>query len=935
MRANGFLFLALLASGCALSETVTPYYTGDGPSVTGLDVTSERGNVGGGTVTISGSGFGSDANQVLVLFADKNAAIQSVTDSAVTVTVPNGPVNGGKVAITVANADNYFVFGDDDSESGYVYDPGPTYDDDPTEPTIYDEQNAYVLLQNYSGIIWESWVGTWGTDGMAEFLEFAYPRYHSQDMSVAMAPDQGPDDEWVVQVPAQVNYIMGLEDLRLEVDDFVVYNAANERWGSEYLDPETLEPVSQGTEGALVYDYRYLNLCEEAYKDSRDKARYSAEWPVEDAFFWSDTDDGSVPVTIDFSDAEPGDGDQAVYFADGETKVQLTLPPQMEVAGTQGFSGGSGFGEWTLGSAGVGSFDDCFDDEDDGDRESTLSDVALRWEWEPLPETFDEYVQAAVADTSNVIQDVQSYVRVNVTEMSIGWIGGESYPVRTTLVVPDTNNYDEETGMSSVEMPLEVFYQFPTADVFAGSGPMGTTIYDDPTDPRWGYMFVSVDRITEYRLASADDLNQGVGLKGDLIVAYSTGDFGLFSHEHPLDDGDSCEDCVDNDGDGWVDDEDPDCEGDYRDDGSDEAEDGYTEGLFSCNDGVDNDEDGLIDWEDPDCDAGDEMESNCDDGRDNDDDGWEDELDGECMEEDGVELGEDKWECSNGVDDDDDGWIDVDDPDCEHGQDTEDGLNKKFECNDGIDNDLNGDADSLDPACFYGDGALGEFEAPEMFGECINGEDDDKDGFTDANDPDCEVGSNNNESREYWTDDYYDLIPVCYNGEDDDGDTFTDAYDPGCWGEGDEPNGFFNSEEDPVAAPDCDDGADNDGDGWFDVADPDCDKGDYELGYGSTECNDGKDNDGDKLFDAADKECADAYDDSEGPEVVKTECADGVDNDKDGWTDAADPDCDSGDVELGFGKTECNDGKDNDGDKLFDADELKDCTDAYDDNEAK
>lgn len=46
-----------------------------------------------------------------------------------------------------------------------------------------------------------------------------------------------------------------------------------------------------------------------------------------------------------------------------------------------------------------------------------------------------------------------------------------------------------------------------------------------------------------------------------------------------------CNDGVDNDGDGLIDMEDPDCSG----------------ATEICNDGVDNDRDGLIDMEDPDC----------------------------------------------------------------------------------------------------------------------------------------------------------------------------------------------------------------------------------------------------------------------------------------------------------------------------------------------
>jgi hypothetical protein len=859
MRYNAFVILVLAASGCTFMSTEPPedYYSGDGPSITGLDVTSEHGNIGGGTVTISGSGFGDDPASIVVLFGTNNAEILSVNDGSIQAVVPAGPVSCGQVPVTVATADNYFVFGDEDGESGYTYDAGPIYGDE--GESIYASEDAYVVLQNYTDINWDVWVGTTGVAGFAEFLEFSYPRYHTQDIGIAMGMDQGPADEWVVQTPGLVNYIMGLEDLRLEVDDFVVYNHDNDGV-QDWVDANSLDPVGANDPGALTYNVNELHLCQEPYKDTRDKHRYSAEWPIEENFFWTDNDDDTVDITIDF-----GEG-KGVVFSDTSSAIDITLPPQMIVSGTEGFGGGSGPGAWTLSNSGVGTFDSCFDDDDDGDYDTTLDDVALRWEWEPIPASFNDYVAASVSQ-DGPIKDVKSYVRVTLNQMSIGWIGGESYPIRTTIVVPDDNNYDEETGMASVEMPVDIFYQLPTSDVFAGSGFMGQPSFDDPTDPRWGYTFVSVDRITEYRLASyaadgIEDENAGVGLTGDLIVAYATGDFGLFSYEHALDEADPCADCVDNDGDGWVDGDDPDCDEDNRTDDSEPDEDNLVFGLFTCNDGIDNDEDGDIDADDDNCRDGEEMESDCDDGDDNDGDGWVDELDGECIEG-GSENGNDTWSCSDGKDDDGDMWTDAADPDCTDGQGTELGFGTT-ECNDGLDNDGHGDIDLDDFTCFDSDdGALTDMEQPELGGECINGLDDDKDGYIDANDPDCEAGSSNNESMAYWTEDLFDLIPVCYNGADDDGDSLIDALDPGCYNEAGEADGFVGSEEDPIVITGCENGTDDDADGWIDDADPDCDAGDEELGFGSTQCNNGVDDDKDKLTDAYDGECADAYDDDE------------------------------------------------------------------------
>lgn len=62
-----------------------------------------------------------------------------------------------------------------------------------------------------------------------------------------------------------------------------------------------------------------------------------------------------------------------------------------------------------------------------------------------------------------------------------------------------------------------------------------------------------------------------------------------------------CTDGIDNDGDGWLDSDDPDCS-------TGNAEVAYS--TNECNDMIDNDSDGLVDAEDPDCDdAHDDNES--------------------------------------------------------------------------------------------------------------------------------------------------------------------------------------------------------------------------------------------------------------------------------------------------------------------------------------
>jgi len=81
--------------------------------------------------------------------------------------------------------------------------------------------------------------------------------------------------------------------------------------------------------------------------------------------------------------------------------------------------------------------------------------------------------------------------------------------------------------------------------------------------------------------------------------------------------GTQCSDGVDNDGDGWVDEEDPDCltsGGNGPSDGGtydpdDDSEDSGAINPPQCSDGIDNDEDGFIDGNDPQCaSAGDDTE---------------------------------------------------------------------------------------------------------------------------------------------------------------------------------------------------------------------------------------------------------------------------------------------------------------------------------------
>lgn len=379
-----------------------------------------------------------------------------------------------------------------------------------------------------------------------------------------------------------------------------------------------------------------------------------------------------------------------------------------------------------------------------------------------------------------------------------------------------------------------------------------------------------------------------------------------------------CSDGVDNDGDGFVDGDDPGCVGSS----------GVTENP-ECGDGIDNDGNGLTDEDDPKCySAGDPYEwftTACSDGIDNNGDGFID-----FPNDPGCYGPTDPHEgfnyCSDGVDNDGDGLIDYpDDPGCSSPFDG----NETEVCENGLDDDGDGLVDGDDPGCGSSSGFT---ESPQ----CNNGLDDDGDGAIDLADGGCESASDNNESNPCsdgidndgdgdvdfpddagcrdadWTSEF----SACSDGIDNDGDGFVDDADAGC-------ESPWSTSESPV----CNNGVDDDGDGLVDMADPSCSSPFDTTEWGG--CSDGVDNDGDGLIDfPLETGCASTSDDDE-----RADCNDGVDNDGDGFIDAADDGCSSPtDLNEFASSTQrgCSDGIDNDGDGLVDYPNDPGCISAYD-----
>jgi hypothetical protein len=368
----------------------------------------------------------------------------------------------------------------------------------------------------------------------------------------------------------------------------------------------------------------------------------------------------------------------------------------------------------------------------------------------------------------------------------------------------------------------------------------------------------------------------------------------------------------------------------------------------SCGDGQDNDCDGLIDCDDPDCQAKvcDALGNTCAANK----------TCTLCGGNGGTpELTE--ASCSDGKDNDCDGKVDCADPDCAATScnatgKTCDGLTNTCVCNkpeasgevscaDGLDNDCDGLIDCKDTNCqiagpvsgyglacgssgryCQGTGAAGACACtgnggtpqPAKETTCNDGADNDCDGAVDCADSDCRASS-----------------PASLTGGQNCSTTgrFGEVCSYGgactCTGNGGTPE---------VSEVSCSDGKDNDCNTLIDCKDPSCYTAGGSCGAngricsstpsglpatpgscvcggngGTPEtaevtCNDGKDNDCDGLVDCADtancagrscgtngRTCSGTACLCPGGQAKETSCGDGVDNDCDGLIDCDDPDC--------------------------------------------
>jgi hypothetical protein len=581
-----------------------------------------------------------------------------------------------------------------------------------------------------------------------------------------------PDDEWCADLNnlATYRYQGGF--------DGEEYFAAHDVTGDDLglnLGQEAVDASECSEQKGQRLTYRpELNFCMTQEADTPQTNMFSADWTVGAPFFSGVKDQGDFTGLDSLTEAQI-----RLDVPEIGVEEKLIVPPPVKFFGTDGWDNpyaSQGLDDSYFAYFGLES---CADTNENGGFD--LLDSALTMEWAPYR---GDLTPNTNGETTRV-KDSRTQVKLSLLLFDVGWLGGIGTPIRASITVPDDHNFNEETGMASIDVPSWLLYQFPSASgswgSIAGQGAQSFYSWGNPESGSYGYLIVTIDRITEYTVAAS-------GLSGDLVFAYATGDQAFLVWDNPLESGSSCRDCQDNDGDGWTDALDPDCR--YGDN-----EDNSTFGDFSCNDGIDNDSDGVIDSDDDDCESGRGAESQeCGDELDNDGDGWVDQEDPDCttgVNEDNTTFG--RYTCNDLEDNDGDGWIDMDDPACSGATDAEtDGLTAA-QCNDGIDNDGHGDVDSEDLMCVM-EGAAFELEEQELVSECADGIDNDEDGFTDANDPDCEFSPWGFERRDFRDPSIFAGIDECYNGIDDDGDGAIDAADPGCWTSDGTPDGYLDDE---------------------------------------------------------------------------------------------------------------------------------------------
>lgn len=341
-----------------------------------------------------------------------------------------------------------------------------------------------------------------------------------------------------------------------------------------------------------------------------------------------------------------------------------------------------------------------------------------------------------------------------------------------------------------------------------------------------------------------------------------------------------CSDGIDNDGDGLIDCDDPECPFTSAWCGEDyglvPAPEGPEDSVYLCADRFDNDGNGQFDCGDDKCQAIAETcclrefdDASCSDGRDNDGNGFADCADFGCSRGAYVTVCSSEWAamgedgrlaaCTDGKDNDNDGATDCADIDCQTARKADGSAlceplppeNTAAACTDGIDNDGNGYVDCRDRACSRSTddavrmlccpgGTIGGSEGAE--GTCSDGIDNDCNSYTDCDDfacgsdPACAPDPNQEDEN---------TAAACSDGIDNDGNGFVDCADFSCSRPQSDDIG-----RDPALATACDESGGFAG--LFDDGDP---TGDAIKDQAVANCSDGVDGDNDGFVDCDDFNC--------------------------------------------------------------------------------
>ncbi len=735
--------LAVLLAACGQTR-FEDYYTGDGPEFSGISQASEAGNTGGDIVTLKGSGFGEDPGRVTVVFGSTNAHVRAVSDGAIEVVVPRGPLEGGVVAVTIATPE-----GQARQEGAYTYDMAPGFGADP-----FADEVAYLAVTN-------DWLSCLGGLGKADDTEFApFGGLFSESPSAPLPADVSallvgnPDhqfcgmDGYSSPFTGQTGIAARTEGLDVALGRLHTVYAGErvgyggswdmswERWSVQTPSQEVISVDIEGAVEDLRRDLGTVSIENRTIQDALGN---------DTAFCLDDSALGTFEVLADGLNARGGANNGGVVPLHGDRYTSV------DGACDRGEGRAYDLGElrfceieeydtprsltweaeWPVGQNFFQGWDEGADAPDD--RAPTRLalhvsglgidglEVVVPPPIEPTgrstedrggetglflfagpsgarcPTGHDEpqgssntaFMSWEPADigrdeqpAGSSIRYVRSWVRFTIHHLPLSWLGPSPGELKATITVPDRYQVDDETGRSTLAIPAWVMMQFPSVDF----GPDETLPAGSAELADTAYLAYSAERVTEYVIELGDSES--------MTFAYSTGDIGFSflstAWANPLELG-SCGDCSDSDGDGWIDGDDPDCV-------SGESEGNQTFGLHTCNDGIDNDGDGVIDADDDDCEDGSDSEGNCTDRADNDGDGWVDEGDPDCDEGE-LEAGFTDLPCNDGLDNDGDGWLDGDDPACGDAGDEEDDGFGTWDCNDGLDNDGDGRIDAEDPGC--------------------------------------------------------------------------------------------------------------------------------------------------------------------------------------------------------------------------------------------